>query len=131
MRHEAEDEDEEEKEFRRLTSRRAARGPPTNGKHRRRKHPNLFVQVPVWWLERMAMLDATSTSKTLLVGVWLFYRKLKNGNKLTFSASNADAKKFGISPRAKRKALRQLEAAELILVERHPRKNPVVTLIVV
>jgi hypothetical protein len=129
MRREAEDEDEEEKEFRRLTSRSSRHS--LNKKHRRRKHPDLLVKVPVWWLEKVATLDTTSTSKTLLVGIWLFYLSLKNNRRLTFSVSNAGAKEFGISPRAKRKALRQLEAARLILVDRRPRKNPIVTLVVV
>jgi hypothetical protein len=131
----SEDDDEDEKEFRRLTAKHSnhppARQAEPKRRYRRRKHPDLFVKVPVWWLERVATLDTTSTSKTLLVGVWLFYLSLKNNRRRTFSVSNVGAKIFGISPRAKRKALHQLKAAGLILVERRPRRNPIVTLIVV
>jgi hypothetical protein len=125
MRHEAKDEDEEEKEFRRLTS-RSSRHVSTY-KSKPGKQQTRYVQVPLWWAERVANIRGAS-AKTMFVGIWLLHLKWKTGSN-TFQVSNGQLAARGIGRMAKDRALRQLEAAGLITVERRNGKTPTVTLV--
>jgi DNA-binding transcriptional ArsR family regulator len=65
--------------------------------------------------------------KTLSAGLFLWY--LRGLRKLdTFTVSNLMAREWGIGPDAKGRALRKLEKAGLITVERRGKRSPLVTL---
>jgi DNA-binding GntR family transcriptional regulator len=48
---------------------------------------------------------------------------------MTFPLPNGRLAKLGVSREIKRRALRELERARLITIERPPRKTPIITLI--
>jgi hypothetical protein len=77
-----------------------------------RKAPDAFIKLPLWFAREAA--KATNTRKAL-VWIWLVRLAFETG-KLEFSVPNARLKKFGVSPTTKLKALRELEAAGLIVV---------------
>jgi hypothetical protein len=85
-----------------------------------------FVQVPLWWAEHAA--KATNTPKAM-VWAWLAYLAWEQRS-MTFRLPNERLQVRGASRYAKRRALRQLEAAGLIKVDRTNGKSPIVTLIV-
>jgi hypothetical protein len=63
-----------------------------------------------------------------MVYLWLVHQARKTGKK-TVAVPNGALAKYGVSRRVKHLALRQLERAGLITVERKPRKTLVVTLV--
>ncbi len=63
------------------------------------------------------------------VWLWLLHQAWKTGSK-TVAVPNGALLKYGVSRKIKRAALRQLEAAGLIAVERRSRKTPTVTVLV-
>jgi DNA-binding transcriptional ArsR family regulator len=66
--------------------------------------------------------------KALLVGLALWHLKgLRRDN--SFLVSNLMLQEWGIQPDAKRRALRKLEKAGLITVERQGKHSPRVTLV--
>jgi hypothetical protein len=84
-----------------------------------------FVKVPLWW--------ATAASKAtrdrgMLVCIELLRASWK-AKSLTFSLPNGRLKRAGVSRKIKSRVLRDLERARLIVVERRPRKTPIITLI--
>jgi hypothetical protein len=97
----------------------------TKGAGKRNKKAEAFVKVPLWWIETAAK-DARSP--TTLVLIELLYASWKAGSS-TFPLPNGRLNKLGVSREVKRKVLRNLERRPVILVERHPRKAPIVTLI--
>jgi len=81
--------------------------------------------IPVSWVCQMKRLGVT----TLLVGLALWHIKgLRKSN--TFVVSNLMLRDWGIQPDAKSRALRKLERAGLITVERRGKRSPQVTLLV-
>jgi DNA-binding transcriptional ArsR family regulator len=67
--------------------------------------------------------------KALLVGLALWHLKgLRRSN--SFTISNLMVEEWKIRPDAKRRALRKLEKAGLITVERQGKRSPRVTLVV-
>jgi DNA-binding transcriptional ArsR family regulator len=67
--------------------------------------------------------------KALLVGLALWHLKgLRRDD--SFLVSNLMLQEWGIQPDAKRRALRKLEKAGLITVERQGKRSPRVTLVV-
>ena len=119
-----EDEDEDEKEFQRLT-RRSSRHVSA---YKSKQASDRFIMVPLWWAERVANIGGAS-AKTMFVCIWLFHLKWKNHSN-TFSIPNGQLAARGISRKAKYHALRQLEAAGLIVIERRDRKTIRVTLVI-
>jgi hypothetical protein len=100
------------------SSRRGRRASPIRGK---------FIAGPidVAWVVQAKRLGATP----LLVGLALWHlRKLRQAD--TFTVSNLMLQEWGIQPDAKSRALRALERACLIRVERRGKRSPHVTLIV-
>jgi hypothetical protein len=91
---------------------------------KRANAPDLFAKVPLWWAVQAA--EATKTPKAL-VWVWLLHLSWETRSK-TFRLPNARLLDRGVSPYAKRRALRELEAACLIRVVREVGKSPLVTL---
>jgi DNA-binding transcriptional ArsR family regulator len=64
----------------------------------------------------------------LLVGLALWHIKGLRGAD-TFTVSNLIVRDWGIQPDAKRRALRALEKAGLITIERQGKRSPLVTLV--
>ena len=98
-------------------------------RHGRRASPILgkFIAGPVdvSWVCRASHLGV----KALLVGLALWHiRGLRKTD--TFIVSNLMLQDWGVQPDAKRRALRKLENAGLIKVERRGKRSPQVTLVV-
>jgi hypothetical protein len=86
-----------------------------------------FIAGPVdlAWLSQARTLGVTA----LWVGLLLWHLKgLKRADR--FIVSNLFTQKWGVLPDAKARALRALERAGLISVQRSDRRSPLVTLIV-
>lgn len=91
----------------------------------KRKKVEPFVKVPLAWMA--AACRATNNHKAL-VCVALLHASWK-AKSLTFPLPNGRLKRVGIGRDTKRRALRDLEQAGLIVVKWQPRKTPVVTLV--
>jgi hypothetical protein len=91
---------------------------------KRKKKVEPFVQVPLWWIEAAA--KATKSPTTLLL-IELLRLRWKT-QRSTFPLPNARLQRLGVSREVKRRRLRDLERAELIVVERPSHKTPVITL---
>jgi DNA-binding transcriptional ArsR family regulator len=99
-------------------NRRGRRVSPIRGK---------FIAGPIDapWVRQAGHLGV----KALLVGLTLWYiRGLRKTD--TFVVSNLMLQDWGVQPDAKRRALRKLEKAGLIQVERRGKRSPQVTLVV-
>jgi hypothetical protein len=90
----------------------------------RRKKTKLFAMIE---LEAVAKAFAAMNCPKATVWVWLMHQTRKTG-KRTVPVPNGALAKLGVSRDVKRAALKQLETAGLIVVERPPKKTPVVTL---
>ena len=98
--------------------RRGRRVSPIRGK---------FIAGPidVSWVVQASRLGV----KALLVGLALWHlKKLRQAD--TFIVSNLMVQEWGVQPDAKRRALRALERAGLIRIERREKRSPQVTLVV-
>jgi DNA-binding transcriptional ArsR family regulator len=91
----------------------------------KRKKTDPFVRVPLWWIAQAA--TATNTGRAL-VCIELLCAAWKT-KRTTFPMPNGRLAKLGVSPNTKNRALRDLERAGLITVERPSRKTPIVTLV--
>jgi DNA-binding transcriptional ArsR family regulator len=81
--------------------------------------------IDVAWVRQAAQLGVTA----LLVGLALWYLKgLRRTN--SFILSNLMIAEWGVQPDAKRRALRKLEKAGLITIERREKRSPLVSLAV-
>src|SRR5215211_7360927 len=92
-----------------------------------RKPPDYqsFVKVPSIWVERLREARYLASYRLAL---HLLHQHWKSrGRPLTLS--NAALEKEGVTRRAKWRALRELEALRLIMVERRPRHSPRVVLL--
>jgi DNA-binding transcriptional ArsR family regulator len=99
---------------------RAKEKPP----HHKQGEKFLKGPVPLTWLARAAQLPG----KALHIGVVLwFLAGLKNTRSV--SLPSTALRLFGIDRSAKRRALGWLEEAGLVIVARHPGRNPRVTLL--
>jgi hypothetical protein len=79
--------------------------------------------IPVAWLCQAAKLGV----KALLVGMALWHlRGLRKAD--TFLVSNLMLEEWGVLADAKSRALRKLEAAGLVKVDRRRKRSPLVTL---
>ena len=98
--------------------RRRRRGSPVQGKF-------IAGPVDVVWLLQARRLGVTA----LLVGLALWHIKgLRRTD--TFIVSNVMLQEWDIEPDAKRRALRALERAGLVKIERRSKRSPQVTLVV-
>jgi DNA-binding transcriptional ArsR family regulator len=98
-------------------------------RHGRRVSPirGKFIAGPidVSWVVQASRLGV----KALLVGLALWHlKKLRQAD--TFIVSNLMVQDWGVQPDAKRRALRALEKAGLIRIERQGKRSPRVTLVV-
>jgi DNA-binding transcriptional ArsR family regulator len=81
--------------------------------------------IDVSWVCQASRLGV----KALLVGLALWHlKRLRRSN--SFELSNLMVREWGIEPDAKSRALRKLERAGLITVERRGKRSPRVTLVV-
>jgi hypothetical protein len=85
-----------------------------------------FVKVPLWLAAAAA--KATKTP-ALLVVVYLLHASWK-AKSLTFALANGWLEERGVSRKAKKRVLRDLEAAGLITIEQLNGRSPRVTLVV-
>lgn len=81
--------------------------------------------IPLEWLGRAAKLPGKASLATALAIMFEVGRRRSNQIKLTTAILN----RFGVNRKAKYRALKQLEGAQLISVIRTPRKNPIVTVL--
>jgi len=116
------EEDADELEFHAFQRRVSAAAPPRVG--RARKASGRFVKVPLWWIETAAK-DIRSPATLVLIELLYAAWKAKSS---TFQP-NGRLKKLGVSREIKRRVLRGLERRPVILVERRPRKTPIITLV--
>ena len=98
--------------------RRRRRGSPVQGKF-------IAGPVDVVWLLQARPLGVTA----LLVGLALWHIKGLRKTE-TFIVSNLMLQEWDIQPDAKRRALRTLERAGLVKIERRGKRSPQVTLVV-
>ena len=92
---------------------------------KRKKTPEPFVKVPLRWITEAAKATRSPTTSVcfeLLRASW------KAGSP-TFSCPNVRLKSLDVSREVKRRVLRDLERAGLIMVERRHGKATIVTLI--
>jgi DNA-binding transcriptional ArsR family regulator len=99
-------------------TRKGQRASPIRGKF-------IAGPVDVQWVVQASRLGV----KALLVGLALWHlKRLRQSD--TFTVSNLMMREWGVQPDAKSRALRALERADLIRVERRGKRSPQVTLIV-
>lgn len=91
----------------------------------RRRETIAYVQILLQLAAECA--KATGTPKAF-VWLWLRYEAWNSGG-LTISCPDGPMLRHGVSGKVKRQALRRLEAAGLISVQRPPGLAPIVTLI--
>jgi hypothetical protein len=84
-----------------------------------------YVRVPWSWIDR---LKTSTRVGTYRLALHLIYETWRNGGR-PLRLANVALAGDGITPRAKRLALKELERMGLIKVERQPRKSPWVTVI--
>jgi hypothetical protein len=91
----------------------------------KRKKARAFAKI---YLDTAARAFAALNCQKATVWVWLVHQAWKRQSK-TVSVPNRELAKLGISPDAKSRALRQLEAAGFIVIDQRSRKTPLVTLL--
>jgi hypothetical protein len=89
-----------------------------------RKRREQFVQVPMWWYERLTG-NPTATGSIILVAIYLAPLQWKHYGK-PFKLPNGMLKYDGISRYTKWRALNELERLGLITVERRRRRSPII-----
>jgi hypothetical protein len=91
---------------------------------KRKKRAEPFVKLELWWAEAVA--KATADPGVL---VWVELLRMRwTTKRTTFPLPNGKLKKLGVSRDVKRRVLADLVRAQLISIEQHPRKAPIVTM---
>jgi hypothetical protein len=83
--------------------------------------------IPLDWLGRAAKLTGKAPLATALAIMFEVGRR--RSPQITLTTPILD--RFGVNRKAKYRGLKQLEEANLIQVDRRPRKNPIVTVLAV
>jgi hypothetical protein len=97
---------------------------PAKGSSRKHHRPFLKGPVPMHWLSVAAKLPG----KALAVGLWLWFSSgLTRSPTIKFSVSHLED--WGVPPSTARRALKSLEGAGLVRVERLPGCKARVTII--
>ena len=91
-----------------------------------RKRRERFVLVPWTWMEK---LSRTRSANTYKVALYLLYLHWKV-NGAPIKLANGMLAMDGVTRFSKGRALRELEQAGLIRTERHPRKSPMIAVVV-
>jgi hypothetical protein len=92
---------------------------------RKAKWQRKFIRVPWAWVDRLKTANRGSTYRLALL---LVYEHWRNGGQ-PIRLSNAMLAGDGVTRKSKWRALRELEQLGLIKVESHPRKSPMVILL--
>jgi hypothetical protein len=92
---------------------------------RRRQDAEAFAVLQLAWAAKAA---AATKTRQALVWIWLVQRARKTKSN-TVLMSNEVLARYGVTRHIKMRALRQLKAAGLVTVERHPGKATVVRLL--
>ena len=90
-----------------------------------KREKNPFAKVR---LNSAARAFAALNCQKAMVRVWLVHRVWLRQCP-TVAVPNGELVKLGVSPDAKVRALRQLEAAGLVMIDWRPRKTPLVTML--
>jgi hypothetical protein len=91
---------------------------------KRRPWRRHFIMMPWVWRDRL--LEATRTS-TWCLATWLLYEYWRSDGQ-PIAVSNIKAREAGLSRRSKTRVLAELQRLDLVVVERHQRQSPQVTL---
>jgi hypothetical protein len=83
--------------------------------------------IPLNWLGRASKLPGKASLATALAIMFEVGRR--RSSQITLTTAILD--RFGINRKAKYRGLEQLENAQLITVDRRPRRNPIVTVLAV
>jgi len=79
----------------------------------------------LWWIEETAKLTKSPTTLVLMELLRLHWKTKSS----TFPLPNGRLEKLGVSREIKRRVLRDLERGKFIVVERSPRRTPIITLV--
>jgi hypothetical protein len=90
---------------------------------KRRRH---FVRVPWTWVEKLSKTRSANTYRVALYVLYLHWKGDGNPIKLANGMLAID----GVTRFSKWRALRELEHAGLIRIERRPKKSPTITVVV-
>jgi hypothetical protein len=88
------------------------------------KRREKFIIVPMTWRERLT----GAPGNTILVALDLLYLAWKGGKGGPVNLSNVMLRRDGIGRHSKWRALNELERRELVVVERRPKRSPLVHL---
>jgi hypothetical protein len=99
--------------------------PPVPTKVRKRREQ--FVKLPMRWVEKLGE-KPLATGATHQVACYLCHLDWKHHGK-PFKLPNGMLKYDGISRQSKWRALTDLERRKLIVVERVPRKSPIIRML--
>ena len=91
----------------------------------KRTKPELYAVIK---LKAAAKAFAAMKYPKAMVYIWLVHQARRTG-KRTVSVPNGVLTKYGVPPQTKRRALKELAAAGVILLNQQPRKTPVATLL--
>jgi hypothetical protein len=91
----------------------------------KRKKPEAFVKMPLWWAEAAAKASRSPATVVLVEMLRLRWKTQSS----TFPFPNGRLAKLGVSREVKRRVLADLERGGLITIERPARKTPVVTMV--
>jgi len=97
----------------------------TGASRQRKKNVEPFVKVPLWWIEETAKLTKSPTTLVLMELLRLHWKTKSS----TFPLPNGRLERLGVSREIKRRVLRDLERGKFIVVERPPRRTPIITLV--
>jgi hypothetical protein len=97
----------------------------TGASRQRKKKVEPFVKVPLWWIEETAKLTKSPTTLVLMELLRLHWKTKSS----TFPLPNGRLERLGVSREIKRRVLRDLERGKFIVVERSPRRTPIITLV--
>jgi hypothetical protein len=88
-----------------------------------RKRRKEFVKLPMWWYEKLK--DPACNGSTCLVAWHLLHLHWRNRSK-PIKLPNGMLEYDGISRQSKWRALADLQRRGLILIERRPKKSPLI-----
>lgn len=83
--------------------------------------------LPLSWFSRASMIHEGKGILATALAIWFEAGRRRRRDRLKLTGAMVN--RLGITPSSKCRALADLEAAGLIRVERHGRKNPLVTIL--
>lgn len=92
--------------------------------HLKQRGKFLKGPIPLEWLNKAANLPGKSLHVALALRFWAGIKKTQ-----TVVLSNIALNSFGITRYSKKRALKNLELAGLVIVERHTGRAPIVTIL--